>query len=80
MGRWREEEFSWDETEDSVCDCEGQVSKASVIAAESNTGTRLEIDLRETKDLFFFFFLLFFSVCGAHFSFVTMPAFPQQII
>lgn len=61
------------------CDCEGQVSTPSVIAAESNTGMRFEIDLGESKALFFFF-LLFFSGCGAPFSFVTVPAFPQQII
>lgn len=64
----------------SQCDCEGQVSKPSVIAAESNTGTKFEIDLVESKALSFFFFLLFFSGCAAPFSFVTVPAFPQQII
>lgn len=37
------------------CDCEGQVSKPSVIAVESNTGTRFEIDLGESKALLFFF-------------------------
>lgn len=41
------------------CDCEGQVSKPSVIPAESNTGTRFEIDLGESKALFFFFFAVF---------------------
>lgn len=35
------------------------MSKPSVIAAESNTGTRFEIDLGESKALFFFFFCCF---------------------
>lgn len=43
----------------SQCDCEGQVSKPSVIAAESNTGTKFEIDLVESKALSFFFFAVF---------------------